>query len=93
MVTVKATLRTEDFGSAGARRLIAKGLLPGEIYGKEGNVHIVLNAHEFDLTLRKLALGAECQVLVGDKVYNCVFQDLQENIMKGVLMHADFLVK
>lgn len=92
MITVNATLRTEDFGSAGSRRLIAKGYLPAEMYGKDGNVHIVLNAHDFEFTLRKLALGAQCEVVVDGKTYTCIFKDLQENIMKDVLVHADFQI-
>lgn len=92
MTTINATLRTEDFGSAGSRRLIAKGFLPGEMYGKKGNVHIVLNAHDFEYSLRKVAVGGECEVVVDGKTYHCIFKELQENIMKGVLVHADFQI-
>lgn len=92
MVTVNATLRKEDFGSAGSRRLIAKGFLPGEMYGKKENIHIALNAHDFDILLRKLPVGGQCEVVVDGKSYNCIFKDLQENIMKGVLVHADFQI-
>ena len=91
-MTINATLRKEDFGSAGSRRLIAKGFLPAEMYGKKGNVHIVLNAHDFEFSLRELALGSECEVVVDGKSYKCIFKDLQENIMKGVLVHADFQI-
>ena len=55
MIKINAELRTEDFGSAGSRRLVRAGKLPAEMYGKEGNFHIILDAHDFDLTLRKLA--------------------------------------
>lgn len=91
-MTIKATLRKEDFGSAGSRRLLRAGLLPGEMYGKKGNVHIVLNAHDFEFALRKLPIGKECEVDVEGKTYKCVFMDLQENVMKGVLVHADFKI-
>ena len=81
MVTLNATLRTEDFGSAGSRRLVRAGKLPAEMYGKDGNIHIILDAHDFDLQLRKLAVGKECEVTVEGKTYKCIFKALQENIM------------
>lgn len=91
-MTINATLRTEDFGSAGSRRLIRKGLLPGEMYGKNGNFHIVLNAHDFEIALRKLAEGKECEVVLDGKTYKCIFKELQENIMTATLIHADFQI-
>lgn len=92
MEKINATLRTEDFGSAGARRLVRAGKVPAEMYGKNGNVHIVLDAHDFGLQLRKLAVGKECEVVVDGKTYKCIFKALQENIMYGTLVHADFQV-
>ena len=92
METVNATIRKEDFGSAGSRRLIAKGFLPAEMYSGSENIHIVLNAHDFDLQLRKIAIGSECEVSVEGKAYKCILKDLQENIMKGILVHADFQI-
>lgn len=92
MVTISAKKRTGDFGSAGSRRLIKQGLLPAEMYNKESNIHIVLNAHDFDLALRRLPLGAKCVVSVDGAEYNCVFKDLQENIMTDTLLHADFQI-
>ena len=92
MEKINATLRTEDFGSAGSRRLVRACKLPAEMYGKDGNVHIVLDAHDFDLQLRKLAVGKECEVVVEGKTYKCIFKALQENIMYGTLVHADFQI-
>lgn len=87
-----ATLRKEDFGSAGSRRLVRAGQCPAEMYGKEGNFHIVLNAHDFDLALRTLHLNDEVEIVLGKKTYKCIFKALQENIMKGTLVHADFQI-
>lgn len=92
MVRINATLRTEDFGSAGARRLVRVGRVPAEMYGKDGNIHISLDAHDFGLQLRKLAIGKECEVAVDGKNYKCIFKALQENIMYGTLVHADFQI-
>ena len=91
-MTINATLRTGDFGSAGSRRLIRDGKLPGEIYGKDGNIHIILCAHEFELALRKIAEGSKVEIDVEGKKYNCIFKELQENIMTDTLIHADFQI-
>jgi len=92
MVKLDATLRKDDFGSAGSRRLVRAGKVPAEMYGKDGNIHIVLDAHDFDLKLRKLAVGSECEVALEGKTYKCIFKALQENIMYGKLIHADFQI-
>lgn len=92
MVTINATLRKEDFGSAGSRRLVRAGYLPAEMYGKDGNIHIVLNAHDFDLDLRKVGVGMECEIALEGKAYKCVLKALQENVMYGTLLHADFQI-
>lgn len=92
MVGIVATLRTEDFGSAGSRRLVRAGKMPAEMYGKEGNFHIVLDAHDFSFTLRKLAIGQECEIVLDGKAYKCIFKALQENIMYDRLVHADFQI-
>lgn len=92
MVTINATLRKEDFGSAGSRRLVRTGYLPAEMYGKDGNIHIVLNAHDFDLDLRKVGVGMECEIALEGKTYKCVLKALQENVMYGTLLHADFQI-
>lgn len=92
MVTINATLRKEDFGSAGSRRLVRAGYLPAEMYGKDGNIHIVLNAHDFDLDLRKVGVGMECEIALEGKTYKCALKALQENVMYGTLLHADFQI-
>ena len=91
-MTVNAELRKEDFGTSGSRRLIRKGLFPAEMYGKGTNIHIVLNAHDFEFSLRKIKVGDKVEISVDGKVYNCIFRDLQENIMTGTLIHADFQI-
>ncbi len=37
-------IRTEDFGSAGSRRVLAQGRIPAVIYGKIDPEHITLDA-------------------------------------------------
>ncbi len=45
--SLKAKPRTEDFGSAGARRLLRGGQIPAVIYGKKDPVHIALMPGNF----------------------------------------------
>jgi len=92
MTTINATLRKEDMGSAGSRRLVRQGLFPAEMYGKDGNIHIVLNAHDFELTLRKVKEGDTVELDVDGKKYNCIFKELQENLLNGTFVHADFQI-
>ena len=92
MTTVSAKLRTEDFGTSGSRRLMRQGLFAAEMYGKGENVHLVLNAHDFEFTLRKIKVGDKVDVAVDGKTYHCIFKALQENIMTGTLVHADFQI-
>ena len=42
-----ARLRTADFGSAGSRRLLRNGEIPGVVYGKDQPIHVIVNAREF----------------------------------------------
>ena len=92
-MTLQAKLRTEDFGSAGSRRLVRAGFMPAELYAKGKNIHVYFNAHDFEFALRKLGEGMKCEVEVeGDKTYKCIFKELQENIMTGTLVHADFII-
>ena len=45
--SLTAVERTEDFGSAGSRRVLRSGRIPAVIYGKHEHLHITLDAHEF----------------------------------------------
>ena len=39
-----AKLRTEDFGSAGSRRLVRQGRIPCVVYGQKEPVHFTIDA-------------------------------------------------
>lgn len=90
--TLSAKLRTEDFGSAGSRRVVRSGRIPAVIYGKKdvAPVYVTLDAKEFNMkkntftetTLITLKLeGAE------DK--NVFVKEVQENLLKNCIQHVD----
>lgn len=90
--TLSAKLRTEDFGSAGSRRVVRSGRIPAVIYGKKdvAPVYVTLDAKEFKMkkntftetTLITLKLdGAE------DK--NVFVKEVQENLLKNCIQHVD----
>lgn len=88
--SLKAELRTEDFGSAGARRLLRTKRIPAVIYGKNEPVHIILDSREFTNKMRHFSETALLKISVGKKNYECLMKDYQENLMRGEIKHVDF---
>lgn len=88
--TVEATLRTEDFGSAGSRRLLKTGRIPAVVYGKGEVKHISIDAKAFGFTLRVVGKGMALKIKLGKKSINCVLQALQEDLASGTVKHVDF---
>jgi len=88
--SLKAELRTEDFGSAGARRLLRTKRIPAVIYGKNEPVHIILDSREFTNKMRHFSETALLKISVGKKSYECLMKDYQENLMRAEIKHVDF---
>ncbi len=88
--SLKAEARTEDFGSAGSRRLLRKGLIPAVIYGKNDPVHVILDSREFTNKMRHFSETALLKVSVGKKHYEVLLKDFQEDLMRGEIKHVDF---
>ncbi|MGH0052381.1 MAG: 50S ribosomal protein L25 [Sphaerochaetaceae bacterium] len=88
--SLKAKPRTEDFGSAGARRLLRQGMIPAVIYGKKVSVHIILDAREFTNKMRHFSETALLKITVGRKHYEVLLKDYQEDLMRGEIKHVDF---
>lgn len=89
--TLSATLRTEDFGSAGSRRLLRKGLIPAVIYGKGEPVHIVVNAREFNA--KRSSFGETTLIalsVAGDKDHMVFVKTFQEDLLRNCIHHIDF---
>jgi len=88
--TLSAELRTEDFGSRGARRLLRSNRIPAVIYGKNDPVHITLDNQEFSNKVRYFSETALLKVVVGKKEYECLMKAYQEDLIRGQINHVDF---
>lgn len=92
-LTIKAEKREGD-GSAEARRLRNKGVVPAVINVESGDaLSIKFDEHDLRMFLRDLA-GESRIVTVdvdGDKAYQALIKDVQKGPVYGELMHADFL--
>ncbi|MDI9455684.1 MAG: 50S ribosomal protein L25, partial [Spirochaetota bacterium] len=88
--TLSASLRTEDFGSRGARRLLRSNRIPAVIYGKNDPVHISLDNQEFSNKVRHFSETALLKVMVGKNEYECLMKDYQEDLIRGQIKHVDF---
>ncbi len=85
-----AVERTEDFGSAGSRRVLRSGRIPAVIYGKNEHLHITLDAHEFTYKMRHFSETALLQIIVGKKKHECLMKSYQEDLVRGQIKHVDF---
>jgi len=88
--TLKATLRTEDFGSAGSRRLTRAGMIPAVIYGKQEPVHCVLNAKEFMMKKHTFSESTLINLDVDGNDHEVFVKTYQEDLLKGIVKHVDF---
>ena len=84
------TLRKEDFGSAGARRVLASGRIPAVIYGKIEPMHITVDAIDFQNKLRSISESTLLTIKVGRKNHLVLMKDIQENVLLGKVLHVDF---
>lgn len=87
-----ANARTNDFGSAGSRRVLRAGRIPAVIYGKSNAqpVHVTVDAKQFGLILRHLTDTTLLKVKVGDQEYECLVKDFQDDLLKDQIKHIDF---
>jgi large subunit ribosomal protein L25 len=80
----------DDFGSANARRLRKKGLLPGIIYGhKEEVVRVVLPREELERAARKGAHIVDIEY--NGKTEKARLRELQWDHLGKELLHVDFM--
>jgi large subunit ribosomal protein L25 len=84
--------RTSDFGSAGSRRVLRAGRIPAVIYGKSNTqpIHITLDAKEFTLKMRHFTDTSLLTINVGDKSYECLMKDYQDDLLHDQIKHVDF---
>ena len=82
--------RTEDFGSAGSRRLLRSGRIPAVIYGKNEPVHLSLDTKEFTSKLKHFSESSLLTIKLGGKKHSVLMKSFQENVMYAKILHVDF---
>jgi large subunit ribosomal protein L25 len=88
--TLVKTQPRNDFGSANARRLRKKGLLPGIIYGhKEEIVRVVLPREELERAARKGVHIVDIEY--NGKTEKARLRELQWDHLGKELIHVDFM--
>lgn len=90
--TLSAKLRTEDFGSAGSRRVVRSGRIPAVIYGKKdvAPVYVTLDAKEFNMKKNTFTETTLITLkLAGQDDKNVFVKEVQENLLKNCIQHVD----
>lgn len=89
---LSATLRTEDFGSAGSRRVVRSGRIPAVIYGKKGvaPLYVTLDAREFNMKKNTFTETTLITLKIdGEDDRNVFVKEIQENLLKNCIQHVD----
>ena len=88
---LSAKLRTADFGSAGSRRLLRNGEIPAVVYGKSEPLHVIVNAHEFEMKKSGFSESTLITLSVeGEKDHNVFVKTYQEDLLRRCIHHIDF---
>ena len=88
---LSARLRTSDFGSAGSRRLLRNGEIPGVIYGKGDNVHVIVNAREFNAKKSGFSESTLITLSIeGEGEHRVFVKSFQEDLLRNCIHHIDF---
>ncbi len=89
---LSAKLRTEDFGSAGSRRVVRSGRIPAVIYGKKdvAPVYVTLDAKEFKMKKNTFTETTLITLKIdGGDEKNVFVKEVQENLLKNCIQHVD----
>lgn len=79
-------------GSRESRRLRRKGMVPGILYGRGGEVAVMINEHHFMTTVGYNASAGIVKLsLPGAKPVNCIVKEVQWNSVNDKPVHIDFL--
>ncbi len=88
---LSARLRTADFGSAGSRRLLRNGEIPAVVYGKSQPLHVIVNAHEFEMKKSGFSESTLITLNVeGESAHNVFVKSYQEDLLRRCIHHIDF---
>jgi large subunit ribosomal protein L25 len=76
--------------TSAARRLRKEGKIPAIIYGHNDPIAVSLDAREFGNAFKVISESQIIQLHVGDKTYDVLIKDYQEDILTGRIEHLDF---
>lgn len=83
--------KRENLGKAANKQMRREGLVPGEVYGSEGNIHFCADERAFkDLIYNPAFTIAE--LVVDGKSYEAVVKELQFHPVTDQLLHVDMLM-
>ena len=78
------------FKKGASRRLRREGKIPAIIYGRSANAPIFVDAHEFRTKFKTVSENTIINLSVGDKAYDVLVKDFQEDILTDTIVHIDF---
>ncbi len=75
-------------GTAG--RLRRAGKIPAVVYGRGNSLPISLDGHDFQMQFKTVSENTIINLKVGEKDYDVLVKDYQEDILTGKILHIDF---
>ncbi len=88
-IEIKGSLRTV-LGKKNSKQIRKSGNVPCVVYGKEKNIHF--ETHEFSFKNLVYTPDAHLvKLILDDKEYTVVLQDIQFHPVKDNILHADFI--
>lgn len=89
-VIVKLEAKDREEGK-NPRQLRGMGLLPISVYGKDVNLNLVVNTHEFKLAYLK-DKNTKFEIAYGSKTYSTVTKNVQINYATSEIQSAEFAI-
>lgn len=74
------------------RQLRAMGLLPVSVYGKDVNLNVVIDSHEF-INAYKKDKNTEFEIAFAGKSYSTITKNVQFNYATSEVQSVEFAVK
>lgn len=89
---MSTVVKTQKRNKKENAKLRNSGFIPAVVYGfQTESQSIAINEKEFTKTLREVGRNGVMKLDVDGKSVNVVLSDYQMNILKGQMIHADFL--
>ena len=89
---MSTVVKTQKRNSKENAKLRNSGFIPAVVYGYQvESQSIAVNEKDFTKTLREVGRNGVMKLEVDGKSVNVVLSDYQMNILKGQMIHADFL--